>query len=117
MRSVPPAALVVAFIFSLLLMMSAILHMPLGMRIVLGVVAVFFLPGFSVLSVCDSGKSLPWPEFLFASLGTSMAVSTCAAVLLGATPIGLSSSTLAVVLGGISLVLCLCSVAKRLPAT
>ena len=77
---------------------------------------VFGLPGFVVLASFGSALTLAWSEFLLACLGISLALATCVAVVLGATPIGLSSFTFAVVLGGITTIASLCAMASRLPS-
>jgi len=73
---------------------------PHWVRISLGVLIVFILPGFALVSAVLPERELSRPERLLASVGMSLAMATCAAVLLGATPIGLSREALAIVLGG-----------------
>jgi hypothetical protein len=71
-----------------------------AVRIALGVLIVFILPGFTVVCAVPPARQLPSGERLLASLGISLAVATCTAVLLGATPIGLGQESFSVALGG-----------------
>jgi hypothetical protein len=71
-----------------------------AVRIALGVLIVFILPGFAVVCAVPPARQLPSGERLLASLGISLAVATCTAVLLGATPIGLGQESFSVALGG-----------------
>jgi uncharacterized membrane protein len=65
---------------------------------------VFVVPGLSF--VCATLPELQsWVERLLASVGISIIVATCAAVLLAATPIGFSRQPLGELLGGIAAVL------------
>jgi uncharacterized membrane protein len=65
---------------------------------------VFVVPGLSV--VCATLPELrSWVERLLASVGISIIVATCAAMLLAATPIGLSRQPLEELLGGVAIVL------------
>lgn len=72
---------------------------PQTLRIALAVLIVFILPGFAgVCAVLPTRRFSPG-ERLLASLGISLMIATCTAVLLGATPIGLSRGSFAVALG------------------
>jgi Protein of unknown function (DUF1616) len=80
------------------------LRVPQPVQVVLGMLMVFVVPGLSL--VCIALPNLQsWLERLLASLGISVIVATCAAVLLAATPIGLSRQPLGELLGGITGVL------------
>ncbi len=80
---------------------------PQAVRIALGVLIVFILPGFAVVSAVLPERQLSGGECLLASVGVSLAIATCAAVILGATPIGLSRESFAVLLGSITVALSL----------
>lgn len=82
-----------------LTMATADVALPQAVRITLGALMVFILPGFAVVCAVLPERPLSSGERLFASVGMSLAMATCAAVLLGATPIGLSRESLAVLLG------------------
>jgi uncharacterized membrane protein len=82
---------------------------PQPVRAVLGVPLVFLLSGFAVVCTVLPGQRLSWGERLLASLGLSLAMTTCVAVLLAATPIGLSSKSFAVALGGITAAMSVCA--------
>ena len=74
---------------------------PLAVRIALGLLMVLFLPGFAIVCAAQrSGLQLSRGDLLLASLGISLAMTACAAVLLAATPVGLTRGSIAVVLGG-----------------
>lgn len=97
--------LVSACIVTALEMGSALVETPQLARIVLGVLVIFFLPGFGLISAVVNDRQLSQVEVLLATLGSSLAISTCVAVLLGATPVGLSRRSFAISLGGITIVL------------
>jgi hypothetical protein len=83
---------------------AAPLRVPQAGQIVLGLLMVFVVPGLSF--VCATLPELQsWVERLLASVGISIIVATCAAVLLAATPIGFSRQPLGELLGGIAAVL------------
>jgi uncharacterized membrane protein len=86
-----------------LTMATADITIPQAIRVTLGVLIVFLLPGFAVVCAVFPARQLSRGERLLASLGISLAVTTCTAVTLGATPIGLSRVSFAVVLGGCTL--------------
>jgi len=73
---------------------------PQAVRIALGVLIVFVLPGFAILCAVFPGPKLSPSERLLASVGTSLAMTIYVSVLLGTTPMGLSQESLAVTLGG-----------------
>jgi uncharacterized membrane protein len=93
-------ALVATCFVASLTMATAIVEVPQALRIALGVPIVFLLPGFAIVCAVLPAERLSRSERLLASLGLSLAMTACTTVLLGALPIGLSKPTLAVVLGG-----------------
>jgi hypothetical protein len=83
---------------------TAPLRVPQAALVVLGLLMVFVVPGWSF--VCAALPELQtWVERLLASMGISIIVATCAAVLLAATPMGFSRQSYAVLLGGVVVVL------------
>jgi uncharacterized membrane protein len=88
-----------------LTMATASIAVPQGVRIALGVLMVFVLPGFALVCAVLPERQLSSGECLLASVGMSLAMVTCVAVLLAATSIGLSRGSLAVVLGGSTIIL------------
>ena len=96
---------------------AAPLHVPHAVQVVLGLLMVFVVPGLSL--VCAAPPDLQsWVERLLASVGISVIVATCAAVLLAATPIGFSRQPFGELLGGVAVVLSLGGLHRsRLAAT
>ena len=90
-------------LIALITVATAGLTVPQPVRVVLGVPLVFLLSGFAILCTVLPDQQLSWGERLLASLGLSLAMTTCVAVILAATPIGLSKTSFAVALGGITL--------------
>jgi uncharacterized membrane protein len=82
-------------------MLAVVPGMPVPLRVLLGVPLLLFWPGFAVVRAVLPRGTLSRSEMLLAGAGVSMAVSVCAAVLLGAS-IGLSGVALAAFLGGIT---------------
>lgn len=74
--------------------------------VVCGLLLIFVLPGFSVMRAVLSQGTLSMGEQALATLGTSLAISVCATVFLGAT-IGLTRQSVAVLLGFIVIAACL----------
>ena len=74
---------------------------PLVVRLPLAGLLLLMLPGLSVIEAVLPSSALTAGERVLASLGMSMAIAVCSVVVLGATPIGLSRTSLAVTLGGI----------------
>jgi uncharacterized membrane protein len=70
----------------------------------LGLLMVFVLPGFALACAAVPRYQSP-VERLLATVGLSLAITTCTAVLLAALPVGLSRESLAVVLGGLTIAL------------
>jgi uncharacterized membrane protein len=75
--------------------------LPAGhvLRIGLGVLIVFLLPGFAVVSAVFPARPLSRIDRLVASLGISLVVTVGTAVLLAALPIGLTRDSLSIALG------------------
>jgi len=67
-------------------------------RLVLGILLVFALPGFSLVCAALPAAEISTSERILASIGVSVATTTCSAVLLGAT-VGLSQRSAATMLG------------------
>ena len=85
---------------------AAPLHVPHAVQVVLGLLMVFVVPGLSL--VCAAPPDLQsWVERLLASVGISVIVATCAAVLLAATPIGFSRQPFGELLGSVAVALSL----------
>ncbi len=68
-------------------------------RIVLGLLLVFILPGFATVCVLLPASDISLGERVLASVGASLAITTCVAVLLAAMPVGLSRNSATVALG------------------
>ena len=98
-------ALAATFILAAMTVATAYLEIPTAPRTALGLLIVFFLPGFAAVPALLPERTLNVSERLLASLGISLAVATCASVLLAATPLGLSRASLAVLLGGTTMAL------------
>jgi uncharacterized membrane protein len=81
-------------------------------RVVLGLLIVFFIPGFAFVSAVLPERQFSLGECLLASVGASVAMSTAAAVALGAAPIGLSRISFSVVLGSCTLILSITAVLR-----
>ena len=90
-------------IVALLTVATADIAVPQVVRIALGVLMVFVLPGFGLVCAVLPERQLSRGKRLLASLGMSLVMATSAAVLLAATPIGLFRLSLAVALGGCTL--------------
>jgi len=87
-----------------------------GVQIVLGVLMVFLVPGFSF--VCAAlPERLSSGERLLATVGLSLAVATSASMLLAAIPVGLSRESLGVLLGGFTMVLSICGLYRARSTT
>ena len=113
MKRVPPSLLTGTCFVASLTVVTAVVAVPQVVRIVLGVLIVFVLPGFALVSMVPPERQLSGGERLLASVGMSLAIATCATVLLGATPIGLTRSSLAVVLGVFTIALSVCAEVRR----
>jgi uncharacterized membrane protein len=82
-------------------MLAVVPGMPSPLRVLLGAPLLLFWPGFAVVRAVLPRGTLSRGEMLLAGPGVSMALSVCAAVLLGAS-VGLSGLALAAFLGGIT---------------
>jgi uncharacterized membrane protein len=92
---------------------TSYIWVPLIVRIVLGVLIVFVVTGFALVSAVFPESQFSIGEHLLASIGMSLAMATATAVALGAAPIGLSRQSFAVVLGSCTLVLSICAVLRE----
>jgi uncharacterized membrane protein len=101
------SALAATFIVALLTAVTAPLPVPQAIRIALGILVVFVLPGFATVAALFPEGRLSRDECLIAILGISVAASVGAAVLLAATPAGLSRASFALLLGGATAVVSL----------
>jgi uncharacterized membrane protein len=91
---------------------TADIAVPQAVRIAPGVLIVFVLPGFAFVCAVLPERRFSRGERLLTSVGMSLALAICAAVLLGATPIGLSRLSFAVALGGCTLVASVCALSR-----
>jgi uncharacterized membrane protein len=82
-----------------LTVVTASISVPQAVRTALGLPIVLVLPGFAMLSAVLPRPQLSLIERCLASVGASLAMTTCAGVLLGAAPMGLSRESLALTLG------------------
>lgn len=99
---------------ALLAMATASLAIPQAVQLPLATSMVFILPGFAVTCAVLPGQGLSPGERVFASLGTSLAIGICTAVLLGVSSIGLSRESFAFALGGSTLALSLVAMLRSL---
>ncbi len=99
------ALLVGSCLVGVLIVATANIAVPQVVRIALGTLIVLVLPGFALVSAVLPERQLSSAERLLASVGMSLATATCVAVLLAATPVGLSREPLAIVLGGVTITL------------
>jgi len=95
MRSWHLRAIAGTCLFALLAVGTAGIAVPQPVRVVLGVPLVFLLSGFAVVCAVLPGQQLSRGERLLASLGASLVMTICVAVLLAATPVGLSRTAYA----------------------
>jgi uncharacterized membrane protein len=73
-------------------------------RGVLGLLMVLAIPGFALVSAAFPKGQFSCGEWLLASVGASLVISTVSSVALGAAPIGLSRLSFSLVLGICTLV-------------
>lgn len=99
MRHKRRAAIIGTGIAALLAAVAEIIGAPQAARVVLGLPLVLLLPGFAAVCAVLPGRELSRGELVLASLGSSLAITTCISVLLAATPIGLSTRSAAAILG------------------
>ena len=101
------AAIIIAGSVKLLAIVAVNLDVPSPVRILLGLPLVFGLPGFALVCAAVPGE-LTDGERLLASVGASIAIAVCSAVLLGAT-VGLSARSAAALLGCVTIVASACA--------
>lgn len=106
MRQTRPMMLLGACLVGVLAMTTAHVSLPPGLRLVLGILIVFVVPGFALATAVLPDRQLARSERLLASIGLSVVITVCAAVALAAAPIGLSRQSIALALGIVTL---LCS--------
>lgn len=70
------------------------------LRVTLGMLTVFFLPGFAATYAVFPARPLSRTDRMLASLGISLAAAVCTCVLLAALPVGLTRDSLSIALGG-----------------
>lgn len=109
MRRTRLTALAVTCFIAFAVVVTANIALPKPVQIMFGLLMVFVMPGFAVVSAVLPPWQLSTGERLLASLGISLAVVTCAAVLLAATPIGLSRVSLAIAIGGGTVIASICA--------
>jgi len=68
-------------------------------RAALGLLLVLVAPGFALISAAIPKSEFSFYEYLLASVGASLAISTITAVALGAAPIGLTRLSFSITLG------------------
>src|ERR1700761_6627293 len=83
---------------------AAPLRVPHAIEVLLGLLMVFVVPGWSLVCAALPVRQ-PLVERLLASVGISVILATCAAVFLAATPIGFSRQPLGELLGAFVIVL------------
>jgi uncharacterized membrane protein len=105
MRPGRPEALVGSGLAGAMTVVAAYVAVPQALRVALGVMMVFVVPGFAAVSAVLPKRPLSFAECLVASLGVSLALTVCLCVLLAATPIGLTRSSFAAVLGSGTVIL------------
>jgi uncharacterized membrane protein len=74
-------------------------------RIVPGLLIVFIVSGFALVSAVFPERQFTFIEYLLASVGASLAISTTASVALAAAPVGLTRLSFSIALGGCTLIL------------
>ena len=96
-----------------LTVVTSYIEVPQIVRIVLGLLIVFLVTGFALVSTIFPEPQFSPGECLLASVGMSLAIATAATVALAAAPIGLSRQSIAVVLGSCTLILSIIAVFRR----
>jgi len=104
-------------IASLLMMLSWQLGMPQVIRAALAALMVFALPGFVVTIGLTPPQGFSTSEGVTSSLGISLAIATCIAVVLGMTPIGVSGTSFGVALGGVTFALSVVAILRPLASS
>jgi uncharacterized membrane protein len=95
----PTTMIVVSGLMALLAAAAEAVGAPQVVRVVLGIPLVFVLPGYVAMCAVLPGRELSWSERMLATVGASLAVTTCVSVLLAALPVGLSRGSAAITLG------------------
>jgi len=99
MRPVRLTMIIAAGAVALLATVAEIFGTPQALRVALGIPLVLLLPGYVTLCAVLPQRELSLAERALATLGGSMAISTCVSVLLAALPVGLSRVSGATTLG------------------
>jgi uncharacterized membrane protein len=81
-------------------------------RVALGLLLVLVVPGFALVSAALPKSQFSFGEYVLASVGASLAISTISAVSLGAAPVGLTRLSLSIVLGSCTVVLSIAAVMR-----
>ena len=102
--------LVGSCLVAVLAVATAGIAVPPVLRTALGMLTLFIVPGFALVCAVLPERRFSRGERLLGSVGMSLALATCAAVLLGALPVGLSRLSLAVALGSCTIAFSLCAV-------
>jgi uncharacterized membrane protein len=94
--------LVGILVIATMAMVTEFVAVPQVLRIALGILLVFFLPGFTIMRAAFPSRDREFSptELMLASLGISLAVTICMAVLLAALPVGLTRSSISIAIGG-----------------
>jgi uncharacterized membrane protein len=92
-------ALAGSCLIAVVVIATAGVDLPQALRVVLGLLIVFLLPGFALVAAVLSDGRLTRSEFLLASVGVSIAITICAAIVLAALPVGLTRDSIGITLG------------------
>jgi uncharacterized membrane protein len=104
-----PTVIAAAGAVALLAAAAEIIDAPVAVRVVLGIPLVLILPGYLTLCAALPRREISRVEGTLATLGASLAISTCVSVLLAAIPIGLSRGSAAATLGVITVAVAICA--------
>jgi uncharacterized membrane protein len=74
-------------------------------RLLPGLLLVLIVPGFALVTAVVPQRHHTYAEYLLASVGASIAISTVAAVAVAAAPVGLTRLSFSIVLGSCTLIL------------
>jgi uncharacterized membrane protein len=92
------------FFAAAMALVTPFITVPEILRVVIGILMVFFIPGLATMRAAFPSKELTRTELLLASLGISLAAAVCTAVLLAALPIGLTRDSISIALGGSTII-------------
>jgi uncharacterized membrane protein len=106
--------LILSCVTGSLLVVEGSFPLPQSVRIVSGLAVVFFLSGFALVAALSPERQLGPGERVVASIGISLALTTCVATLLAAASIGLTREAMYYALGGCTVVLSLVATIRRL---